>query len=423
MTQKSYIVGLGTGGRKIAKELLVPMVEGTRIDAEKGGDFYLPDLIKESLEDREIMDEVGKYIRKGKESELKREGFGSDFFKLGYVLSKAGRLREGLSKKIFEKIERALTTDCDRVLFTVCFGGGTGTALINSISRQTKSLTPKPPVFVLGTLTERCRQDEQNVTFEDRCLTAACSIYELLNEREVSALILMDNDILMEKCGIRSREELENYRPNKKDYKKINEYISDRIRLMIDPRNALSGVNMERSFTFNSPAIPPIFVPCYSDSLNGKVEDLLENAINNGKLMECDLGKADKVCVFTSGISRTKENEIKKWFMDRVQGDKGDIDVDVLRVTGGFLKNEVLLLLRNPYGRENDKFFDRLSEIIENAKRGANGKKEELRGEDLFQNEKDVIDDIDKIIKELEKVKQRCLNGEKQLFVSEERHR
>lgn len=113
--------------------------------------------------------------------------------------------------------------------------------------------------------------------------------------------------------------------------------------------------------------MPPIIVPCYySTKKEGEdVERLLEKATEpENCLIRCDYKKADTVVVFTSLTSLKEKERIEKWIEENVE--ISEEKIHVCRVWNS--KREILMLLRNPYGgEEEDPFFDRLSGIIDRA--------------------------------------------------------
>lgn len=402
---KWYICGLGTGGGKIAREFLkTTMVEGLRIDAvgiSWINYLYLPHLIGSSYKNNpEIVKEVEEIILPGKIEDTRTEGFERDFLRFGYLLSKAKKLGEDLAKQIYEKAKKDLT-DCHSILFTVGFGGGTGTGLINSVSQHINGLQKEfqIPVYVLGTLPENCKNDAGGYSFEERCFSAACSIYELSKKAVVNALILVDNTILFERCLKIKREELKDYKVIEKDYEKMNKYIFNIIRLMIDPKrlddtSKVDAAAVRHHITKDSHSPVPVLVPCYSDKQNKGVEDLLEDAINKGKWIDCNHKNADRVYVFTSDLNSTEEKIKKKLKEVEIKEER----IIVWRTLGTPSKNEVLILLRFPLGGI---FSTELPEVIDKAIKEANKKKEQQSLKDYseyFRDVKKVTGYIDEVV-------------------------
>jgi len=168
------------------------------------------------------------------------------------------------------------------------------------------------------------------------------------------------------------------------------------------------GTDLRDRFTVGI-SMPQIIVPCYYAANNDMgVRELLEHTVEN-KLMECDHTKADSVVVFTSLRRLEEKEEIVEWVKSNIKNEKiSDEKIHVCRVWNS--KREVLMLLRNPYGGENDPFYNRLSDIINKAIEYVNSKSSEekvnpdiLEGfnKDLRTKLSDFI--IERLIPDLEK--------------------
>lgn len=264
---------------------------------------------------------------------------------------------DGIVNKVF-KGDLKPGKDYISVLFTVAFGGGTGTGIINPVTEILRRRTGLS-IYALGTLTESEEYDDRHRPLHRRCFNTIWALCELLTKspREgVDAVFLLDNKILN---GGR---------------KEKNRQIFDSLFPMINPRKidkGFSGVELNGKLT-RGMNMPPIIVPCYypAKKEGEDVNTLLEKVIENG-LMECDYKKADTVVVFTSLTSPKEKERIEKWIEENVE--IREEKIHVCRVWNS--KREILMLLRNPYGgEEEDPFFDRLSGIIDRAIEFAKGK-------------------------------------------------
>lgn len=243
---------------------------------------------------------------------------------------------------------------CDGILFIISLGGGTGTGFINPITGYIREERNAYPIFVLGVLTEEGEDKQQGAIEEKRDLGAVISLYDLLTKRVnlgIDGMILVDNQILMEKF--------------KGNYDAINSYIYQFMRPMIDrrhyPMENPPSLAVREQF-IESLEMPPILVPCYCIE-KGKecsVEDLIKRALNNGKLFWCDPKKADKVYVFTRGFL---DSEVVKKVLIAQTGLNGR-DIQVWRKIGDGHSNEVLALLRNPYGSSENQFIKGTNQFI-----------------------------------------------------------
>jgi hypothetical protein len=198
----------------------------------------------------------------------------------------------------------------------------------------------------------------------------------------------------------------------------------------------------------------PILIPCF---WHGKMElgELIENAIIKGKLADCDHKTADAAYVITKGFWDDKK-EIKRIVKERLAA--AGVTLEGLKVeawrtrkTGGDHKDkEVLVLLSNPDIKEliDERIAAAITfiELIQNnsdevaIKRVREATSEFLKGQDLEDYVQRVRDEaneflhigdpykfteeakegkrgfIDDFKKELEKVKNRIENGEREIF-------
>ena len=286
------------------------------------------------------------------------------------------KVRNKIVRGIAEKIFKNLVPDGDyeSILFTVAFGGGTGTGIINPISEILRKRTGAS-IYALGALSESVEYDIKKFPLSRRCFNTSWALRNLLikTRREgVDAVFLVDNDVLSGKREEKNRRIFESLFP------------------MINPRKldeGFIGTDLRDKLTVGI-GMPQVIVPCYYAANNDRgVRDLLDRAVEN-KLMECDHTKADSVIVFTSLLSLEEKEEIVKWVKEEtIEKGNEKISEEKIHVCSVWnSKREVLMLLRNPYGSEKDPFYDRLSDIINNAKEYAMpGSKEKKVNPDILE--------------------------------------
>jgi hypothetical protein len=181
--------------------------------------------------------------------------------------------------------------------------------------------------------------------------------------------------------------------------------------------------------------LPPVLVPCYhiQPDYAGDENTLVEGALGkkgslfplgtDGRLFPCDPAKADRALVFTRGFFSSEE--IRKAVKERTGLDESKIKI--YRKLGDSKNEDILILLRNPYGRtpgEHDRqgtlewrFYDIITESInyinenENNILSAKGykdiTKEKLRN--YFYGNNGLLDELYNCIDRLE-------NGERPIF-------
>ncbi|MGC9514825.1 hypothetical protein [Methanocrinis sp.] len=240
------------------------------------------------------------------------------------------------------KAENSGVEMCDGILFVVSLGGGTGTGFVNPITRYIRSERPAYPVFVLGVLTEEGTDPQQRAKEAKRDLGATISLYDLLTKRVgvgVDGVILVDNQIMMEKFG--------------QDYPSIDDYIYQAMRPFVAGRHYPGedppSLAMREKFIEGLDR-PPILVPCFWREKRRKdpEEGLVKKALSEGRLFGCDPGRAERAYVFTRGFMR--RDEIVK-AVARQTGLSED-RIEPWRKLGENHADEILILLRNPYGEE-----------------------------------------------------------------------
>jgi len=290
---------------------------------------------------------------------------------------------------------------CDSILFLASLGGGTGTGFINPITSYVRREEKAFPFFALGILTEK-GEDARQTKEGQRNLGATIAMYDLLTKPAgdgLDALIVIDNEVLSRRYGKANFEandnaiyaslkpmfDLRNY-PGAKlqdDAPAMRRVFWDS-----DKDNKYDIVRDEKGQVI---LLPPILVPCYysHSGSNGDERSLVEHALSKEcRLFPCTPSKADRAYVFTRGY--VKAEKIKTAIKDLTGitedhtaiKDLTGITEDhtyVYRKLGNGFGEDILILLRNPYG----------------GKAGEQNKKE--KGEDLT-FESRVYDLIDSAI-------------------------
>jgi len=273
---------------------------------------------------------------------------------------------------------------CDSILFLASLGGGTGTGFINPITSYVRRGDKAFPVFALGILTEK-GEDARKAKEGQRNLGAAIALYDLLTKptgEGLDALIIIDNEVLRRRYGkdnfnandsaiyasLKPLFDLRNY-PGAK----LQDDAPAMQRVFLDA-DVDDIVKDEKGQTI---ILPPILVPCYyshSES-NGGVRSLVEHALSEEcRLFPCTPSKADRAYVFTRGYINAES--VKSAIKDLTGITEGHINV--YRKLGNGFGEDILILLRNPYGnnageqnqKENGKdltFESRVYDIIESA--------------------------------------------------------
>jgi hypothetical protein len=259
---------------------------------------------------------------------------------------------------------------CDSILFLASLGGGTGTGFINPITEYVRAANRGFPIFAIGVLTET-GSDERGATEGKKFLGAAIAMYDLLTKEAgtgIDGLILVDNQIMSEK--------------HKKNYPAMDSEIYNAFKPLLDQRNypgyssaedslAIRGViggldgemnsqggKNEYSKNISNETFPPVLVPCYCilpDS-EGDLKALVDGALgekerifplgNDGRLFPCDPSKAERAIVFVRGFFKSED------IMTAVRNRTGlpESKIMIYRKLGDSKNNDILILLRNPYG-------------------------------------------------------------------------
>jgi cell division GTPase FtsZ len=337
-------------------------------------------------------------------------------------------VRDQVCKKIYEKIGDMKLIDS--LFFFVGLGGGTGTGVIGPLTDYIRNKRRSPiPSFVLAALTgKKDGGIMTQSTFYRRNFNALWALSDLLAGKKVDCVILMDNDKISEIEEVKKER-----RKLKKEERKmdvLNRYTIKSIFPLLG-RNELEQIDeadWQREMASN---FKPILIPCYWHG-KMKLKELIKNAIEEGKLADCDHKTADAAYVITKGfLADNKEIEgIVKEGLKEADVRANKVKVWRTGKTGGNPKDkEALILLRNPgikellpYRIEAAKTFIRL--IQNNSDEGAIKKVREaareflhLKGQDLedyvIEGKRGFVDDFRM---ELEEVKKRIENGEQEIF-------
>ena len=334
--------------------------------------------------------------------------------------------------------------DCDGILFIVSFGGGTGTGFINPIINNIRNEGKSDyPVFVLGILTETgsFADRAQNSKEGRRNLAAISALYDLLTKSNgANGVILVDNQILLEL--------FEN------DYTAANRFIYKMMRPMILGRNYPGETPPSQAIAQNFTQgllRPPIFVPLYATLPRGKNPEgeLIRKALAEGKLFGCTPEDADFAVVFCRGF--IDSDKIRQALSAQIGIDEDKIWV--LRKMGE-VDDEILIMLRNPYGGDAQAYTrqgtleNRFCEVISMALQYMDGNVEDLfyEGKDSRKNsdsgkdesvklteraklaldkfyfgkngfKRDNSDKTGGFVNELQEAERRLQNGEKPFFL------
>ncbi|MFA6373044.1 MAG: hypothetical protein WCW68_10495 [Methanothrix sp.] len=231
--------------------------------------------------------------------------------------------------------------ECDGILFIVSFGGGTGTGFINPIINHIRNEGKADyPVFVLGILTELgdFADKAQFTKSGRRNLAAISALYDLLTKGSgANGVIIIDNEIMMSRFG--------------NDYASANRFIHKVMQPVVAARDYPDEIPPAQAIAQQSSrgvSRPPIFVPLYASMPRGKdlEEALVQKALSDeGRLFACTPEKADFAMVFCRGFI---DDEKIRTALSKAT------DIPFTRIWPmrkmGEGENEILILLRNPYG-------------------------------------------------------------------------
>jgi len=273
---------------------------------------------------------------------------------------------------------------CDSILFLASLGGGTGTGFINPITSYVRREEKAFPFFALGILTEK-GDDARMAKAGQRNLGAAIAMYDLLTKpagEGLDALIVIDNEVLGRKYGKANFEANDNaIYASMKPMFDLRDYPGAKLQ---DDAPAIKRVfwdadEDDRVEDEDGKVIllPPILVPCYYSHAesNGGESAMVEHALSEEcRLFPCTPSKADRAYVFTRGyVNAEKIKSAIKEFTGITEE-----QTKVYRKLGNGFGEDILILLRNPYGgkagEQNQKkdgkdltFESRVYDLIESA--------------------------------------------------------
>jgi hypothetical protein len=258
---------------------------------------------------------------------------------------------------------------CDSILFLASLGGGTGTGFINPITNYVRSENLGFPIFALGVLTET-GSDERHAPEGKRFLGATIAMHDLLTKGAgtgIDGLILVDNQIMVEKYEKNySAMDMDIYRALKPllDLRNYPGYsLQDDSLAIIGvigglEENINSEVKNDANERISDKIFPPMLVPCYciQPDHESTIETLVDGALGkrkslfplgkDGRLFPCEPSKAERALVFTRGFFSL--DEIMKAVRKRT--DLQERNIKIYRKLGDSKNNDILILLRNPYG-------------------------------------------------------------------------
>ncbi len=256
---------------------------------------------------------------------------------------------------------------CDSILFLASLGGGTGTGFINPITSYVRKEKADFPIFALCILTEK-GSDDRHAKEGKRDLGATIAMQDLLTQEAgtgIDGLILVDNQILVELYA--------------KDFPAMDMHIQNSLKPLLDTRNypgyhlqddaqAIRGIFRELNIGSEGEKklFPPLLVPCsyQQPDYEGNINTLVEGALGiagslfplgkDGRLFSCDPTKADRALVFTRGFFDEEEiaEAVAKCTHLSYEKIEGKIEgkIKIYRKLGDSKNEDILILLRNPYG-------------------------------------------------------------------------
>jgi hypothetical protein len=237
---------------------------------------------------------------------------------------------------------------CDGILFVVSFGGGTGTGFINPIINNIRNMgKAEYPVFTLGILTEPGDYADTAQFSESsrRNLAAISAIYDLLtNSKGANGVIIVDNEILLERYG--------------NDYISANKFIHKMMQPMVAARDYPEELPPSQAVAQRASgglSRPPIFVPLFASlpRSSNPEEALIKKALSEeGRLFGCTPEKADFAFVFCRGFI---DSDKIRTILSKETGILPESIWPVRKMGEG--NNEILILLRNPYGGDPNAYM------------------------------------------------------------------
>jgi len=245
---------------------------------------------------------------------------------------------------------------CDSILFIASLGGGTGTGFINPITSYVRSKLLAFPIFAIGILTENGIEGRKT-TEGQRDLGAVIALSDLLTNSTgngIDGLIIIDNQILTDRHKMNrpamDKDIYNSMKPmlDSRDYPGAAGDQSDTLamRRVFREGDRTEGAHGEDRKIF----LPSFIVPCYYSrkAIGGKsLESLIDKALSiDSRLFPCNPKKADRAYVFVRGVFNAAN--VEEVVRQRI-GLLGE-SVKVYRKIGGGRLEDILILLRNPYG-------------------------------------------------------------------------
>jgi hypothetical protein len=247
-------------------------------------------------------------------------------------------------------------------------------------------------------------------------------MYDLLTKRTgegIDGLILVDNQRMIERLFLKNE---------KMDYGKIDRAIYDAMKPLVESR-LYPGPECDclavRGGFIKGLDRPPILVPCYSSQKAAKNPEarLVETALDGGRLFGCDPREAEGAYVFTRGYLNLDK------ITDAVSAKlpKGSRVVTWSKL-GDKRRNEVLILLRNPYGvagayKKEGTVEHRIYNIIEMARVHLDNHENDIIPSSMKDYTKSALRSYfygaEGLAKKLEEAMARLEMGEKPFFLDE----
>jgi hypothetical protein len=302
---------------------------------------------------------------------------------------------------------------CDSILFIASLGGGTGTGFINPITSYVRSEELAFPIFAMGVLTEK-GTEARHATEGQRDLGAVIAMYDLLTKEPgtgIDGLIVVDNQVLVDRfqknfpaidraiyramrplLDLRSYpgEELQDDAPAMRrvfweaDSSNGNSQKQGTLlsRTEEGDRSADSEVRPEKEGTI---LLPPLLVPCYHcrRGVSGSADSLVDKVLaRKSRLFPCQPARAERAYVFARGFFRSED-------VKRAVSARTGLSLDrikVYRKIGDGRSEDMLVLLRNPYGgspgahEDKETFEGRLHDVMDQAIRYLEDNSENILG-------------------------------------------
>jgi hypothetical protein len=302
---------------------------------------------------------------------------------------------------------------CDSILFIASLGGGTGTGFINPITSYVRSEELAFPILAMGVLTEK-GTEARHASEGQRDLGAVIALYDLLTKEPgtgIDGLIVVDNQVLVDRY--------------QKNFPAIDKAIYRAMRPLLDLRSypgeelqddapAMRRVFWEADSSNGSPQrqrplpsgedeeelvieneiqqrkertilLPPLLVPCYHcrRGTSGQADFLVDKALaRKSRLFPCQPSRAERAYVFARGFFRSQD------LLEAVSARTGlsPDKVKVYRKIGDGRSEDMLILLRNPYGgspgshKDKETLEGRVHEVMDQALRYMEDDRENILG-------------------------------------------